>query len=198
LIGVLSYDKGFVFNGYHGGKVQATTPAGNPVCFEIMGDFESEGEVQIKIGLDAPEAFAIKLRVPDWSNDPALTLNGEALEAVKGYNQLGNTWQDGDVITLSLHPEVKRVTLGGKQAYVYGCIVLARDEKKEPGDINAPFAPVMNEGRLVLEQIEPEVGETVRFILETDQGQILLTDYAWCGKHWNEQNARISVWLPTK
>jgi hypothetical protein len=50
----------------------------------------------------------------------------------------------------------------------------------------------------VLEQIEPEVGETVRFILETDQGQILLTDYAWCGNHWNEQHARISVWLPTK
>ncbi|MBQ1233401.1 MAG: glycoside hydrolase family 127 protein [Clostridia bacterium] len=198
LIGVLSYDKGFVFNGYHGGVVQATTPAGNPVCFEITGDYEAEGEVQIKIGLDAPEAFAIKLRVPDWSNDPALTLNGEALEAVKGYNQLGNTWQDGDVITLSLHPEVKRVTLGGKQAYVYGCIVLARDERKENADINAPFTPAWSEGRLVAEQIEPAPGEMVRFVLESDEGQILLTDYAWCGKHWNEQNARISVWLPTE
>ena len=196
LIGVLSYDKGFVFNGYHGGSVQATTPAGNAVTFVLSGDYEGKGEVQIKLGLASPEAFAIKLRVPAWSNDPVLTLNGEQLTATKGYVQLANTWNDGDVITLSLHPEVKRVTLNDKQAYVYGCIALARDEQKESGDINAPFAPVEHDGRLVLDQIETAPGEMVRFVLESDQGQILLTDYAWCGKHWNEQHARISVWLP--
>ena len=100
------------------------------------------------------------------------------------------------MITLSLHPEVKRVTLNDKQAYVYGCIALARDEQKESGDINAPFAPVERDGRLVLDQIETAPGEMVRFVLESDHGQILLTDYAWCGKHWNLPNARISVWLP--
>ena len=196
LIGVLSYADGFVFNGYHGGTVQATTPAGNPVTFTLSGDYEGEGEVQIKLGLSAPETFAIKLRVPAWSNHPVLTLNGEQLTATQGYVQLANTWQDGDGIALSLHPEVKRELLGGKQAYVYGCIVLARDEQKEPGDINAPFSPVETDGRLVLEQIAPAPGEMVRFVLESDKGQILLTDYAWCGKHWNEQHARISVWLP--
>ena len=196
LIGVLTCAGGFVFNGYHGGTVQASTPAGQPVSFTLSGEYEAEGEVQIKIGLSAPEAFAIKLRVPEWSNDPVLTLNGEQLPAVKGYVQLGNTWQDGDVITLSLHPMVKRELLGGKQAYVYGCIALARDERKETADINAPFAPVQKDGRLVLEQIAPAPGEMVRFVLESDQGQVLLTDYAWCGKHWNEEHARISVWLP--
>ena len=196
LIGVLSYAGGFVFNGYHGGSVQATTPAGNAVTFVLSGDYEGKGEVQIKLGLASPETFAIKLRVPAWSNHPVLTLNGEQLTATKGYVQLANTWQDGDVITLSLHPEVKRVTLNDKQAYVYGCIALARDEQKESGDINAPFAPVEQDGRLVLDQIETAPGEMVRFVLESDKGQILLTDYAWCGKHWNLPNARISVWLP--
>ena len=102
------------------------------------------------------------------------------------------------MITISLHPALKRVLLGGKQAYVYGCLVLARDEQKEPGDINAPFMPAEQDGGLVFEQIEPAPGERVRFVLESDAGQILLTDYAWCGKHWDKQNARISVWLPTE
>ena len=61
---------------------------------------------------------------------------------------------DGDVITLSLHPAVKRLTLNGKQAFVYGNIVLARDEQKEPGDINLPFTPVTRDGRPVSEQID--------------------------------------------
>ncbi len=198
LIGVLAFENGFVFNGYHGGSVQATTPAGQTVTFTLSGNYEGEGEVQIRIGLDAPEAFALKLRVPAWSNAPVLKVCGEQIEAVKGYNQLGCIWHDGDVITLSLHPEVERVTLNGKQAFAYGCLVLARDEKKESGDINAPFAPVMHDGRLVLHQIEPEPCEMVRFVLETDQGPVLLTDYAWCGKRWNEPNSAIAVWLPAK
>ncbi|MBQ7378430.1 MAG: glycoside hydrolase family 127 protein [Clostridia bacterium] len=198
LIQVLAYDKGFVFNGYQNGTVTATTPGGNTVTFEISGAYVEEGEVRIKIGLSAPEAFAIKLRVPEWSHDAELTVCGEQLTAVKGYNQIGCTWHDGDVITLCLHPEVERMTLNGKQAYVYGNIVLARDERKESADINDPFAPVVNDGRLVLEQIDTEPGEMVRFILETDKGQVLLTDYAWCGKHWNEEHSAIAVWLPTE
>ena len=196
LIGVLTNKDGFVFNGYHGGKVQAATPAGNSVTFTLSGDYEGKGVVRIKLALSAPEAFAIKLRVPAWSNDPVLTLNGEDLEATRGYVTLGNTWQDGDEITLDLHPMVKRVTLNGKQAFEYGCLVLARDERKEDADINEPFAPAAKDDGLVLEQIDTEPGEMVRFVMETDKGQVLLTDYAWCGKHWNEQHSAIAVWLP--
>jgi len=198
LIQVLAYDHGFAFNGYQNGVVNATTPVGNPVRFEISGAYIEEGKVQIKICLDVPETFAVKLRVPEWSHEPALCLNGEVLECVKGYNQLGKLWQDGDVITLELHPKVERLTLNGKQAFVYGNIVLARDEQKEPADINVPFTPVMRDGRLVQNQIDPEVGETVRFIMETDEGQVLLTDYAWCGKYWNREHSAIAVWLPVK
>ena len=196
LIQIMSYDKGFAFNGYQNGTVCATTPGGNSVSFEISGAYVEEGEVQIKIGLEAPETFAINLRVPEWSHAPVLMVNGTQWEAIKGYNQLGSTWQDGDVITLSLHPEVEKLILNGKQAFVYGNIVLARDEQKEPADINLPFTPVMTDGRLALDQIDPAAGEMVRFVMQTNQGQVLLTDYAWCGKLWNREHSAIAVWLP--
>ena len=54
------------------------------------------------------------------------------------------------------------------------------------------------DGRLMLEQIDTAPGEMVRFVMETNQGQVLLTDYAWCGKHWNEQHSAIAVWLPAE
>ncbi len=196
LIQVLAYDKGFAFNGYQNGTVRATTPGGKSVTFVISGAYVQEGAVQIRIGLDTPETFAIKLRVPEWSHDPTLSLNGEKLEAIKGYNQLACTWKDGDVITLALHPEVEQLTLNGKQAFVYGNIVLARDEQKDPADINVPFTPVTVDGHPVLDQIDPVAGETVRFVMQTNQGQVLLTDYAWCGKLWNKEHSAIAVWLP--
>lgn len=196
LIQVLQSADGVTFNGYPSGIVKACTPSGDAVTFVLSGDYEQEGRVKIKLSLSAPQSFAVKLRIPAWSHDPVLTVCGEQIAAEAGYTGICREWQDGDEITLSLHPLVERVTLNGKQAFVYGGLVLARDQQKEPGDINASFTPMMQDGRLMLKQIEPAPGEMVRFVLETNQGQILLTDYAWCGKHWNEQNARISVWLP--
>ncbi len=36
------------------------------------------------------------------------------------------------------------------------------------------------------------------FKTATDMGDVLLTDYASCGKKWSEENARISVWFKPK
>ena len=74
-------------------------------------------------------------------------------------------------------------------------LTLARDEQKESGDIEAPVALTLKDGKPVVNQLDAEDGETVRFLLKTADGDLLLTDYASCGKHWLEERNRISVWL---
>jgi hypothetical protein len=74
---------------------------------------------------------------------------------------------------------------------------LARDEQKEAGDIKASFTPLMVDGKLQAEKLQPLHGETLRFHLKTKEGDVLLTDYAYCGKQWDKDQARISVWLNT-
>ena len=74
-------------------------------------------------------------------------------------------------------------------------MALARDEQKEEGDIEAPVIPALNSGKLVVNQLDAEAGETVRFLFKTTDGDLLLTDYASCGKHWMEERNRISVLL---
>ncbi|MBQ1553340.1 MAG: glycoside hydrolase family 127 protein [Clostridia bacterium] len=91
--------------------------------------------------------------------------------------------------------ELEEHRLGGKIAFTYGPYVLARDEEKERADIEEPVRPLEKDGRLCYELLPCEKGEQVRLILKTTGGDILLTDYASCGKFWHESSGRISVWL---
>ena len=88
-------------------------------------------------------------------------------------------------------------TLNDKIAFTFGALTLARDEQKEDGNIEAPVVPVLHNDRLIVNQLDAEAGETVRFTVKTEDGDLLLTDYASCGKHWTEERNRISVWLNT-
>ena len=99
---------------------------------------------------------------------------------------------------LAFHPGIRKLELNEKVAYLYGNLVLARDEQKEKADINQPFIALEKCGKLVVEKQEPNDKEMVRFSLDTDMGGVLLTDYASCGKKWGEENARISVWFKQK
>ena len=198
LIGVMQAENGVVFNGYNNGVIDYVTPNGNQMRFAIEGEYLSQGEVFIKLSMVAPETLAINLRIPAWSNHPQVYVNGTMHVVQKGYVKLEREWKNGDEITLSLYPELRKIDLNGKSAFVYGNIVLARDEQKEQASIAEPFTTVVKYRRPIAKMEEPEEGETVRFLLETDGGEVLLTDYASCGKKWSEPNARISVWMQQK
>ena len=64
--------------------------------------------------------------------------------------------------------------------------------------INEAFSVVMNGNTPMARKVDAEVGEELRFLLHTEGGEVLLTDYASCGKKWREENARISVWFKQK
>lgn len=195
LISVMAWEGGLVINQYNNGSITATTPADNPVTLNISGYFADEGHATVTLSLNTPETFTLRLRVPAWSHEPTVAANGEIVAAEQGYLDLTRRWKDGDTVTVDCHPEVVMQTLNGKLAFTFGPLVLARDEQKEEGDIEAPVVPVLHNGRLIVNQLDAEDGETVRFTLKTESGDLLLTDYASCGKLWMEERNRISVWL---
>jgi len=195
LVSVMTQAEGFVLNEYNNGTVTATTPAGKPITLTISGYFFDEGQATVTLAMDAPETFTLRLRVPAWSHHATLTVNGETLAVENGYIDLTREWKNGDTLTLECYPEVAITELNGKIAFTFGALTLARDEQKESGDIEAPVIPVLKEGKPIVNQLEAEDGETVRFLVTTADGDLLLTDYASCGKHWMEERNRISVWL---
>ena len=198
LIGVMQTYDGVVFNGYHKGVVNYTSPMGNRVRFDVGGAYMEEGAVSIKISLSTSERFPLRLRIPTWSEEPTVCVCGETYKVDRGYYTIEREWQNGDEIVLAFHPGIRKLELNEKVAYLYGNLVLARDEQKEKADINQPFIALEKCGKLVVEKQEPNDKEMVRFSLDTDMGGVLLTDYASCGKKWGEENARISVWFKQK
>ncbi len=193
LIGVMQTETGLVFNGYHNGEI-----AWQDVRITVEGNYLSEGIVRLTLSMKKPTKFTVRLRIPQWSNAPTVSVGGMAYAVETDYVDIEREWHSGDKIALDFHPTLKRMDLNGKTAFIYGNVVLARDEQKEAADITAPFTPIVCEGKLVAEKLAPQQGETVRFVLKTEEGDVLLTDYAYCGKQWEKENTRISVWMNTK
>ena len=194
LITALSTSDGLAFNGYMSGEITYTTPSGQTAVLTVGGDYLGKGEVNVKISLPNPESFKLCLRIPSWSKNATVCVDGQTQNVEAGQFEVEKEWQNGAEIGLAFHPEVEMVELNGKYAFTYGNIVLARDEQKEE-NICTPISFKKHGGKVVAKQVQPKDGEIVRFVLDTDEGEVLLTDYASCGKNWTAEKARISVWF---
>ena len=190
LMAVMQNANGYVFTYYHEGVVKT-----EETTFYLSGNYMTTGEVKIKICLSKPAEFQISLRIPEWGNASSVSVCGEERAVDAGYYCVKREWRDGDVIVLRFHPEVKKLDLNGKSAFLYGNIVLARDEQKETGDIQAAVVPLLEKDKLIVDKLPPERDEMIRVLLKTKDGNVLLTDYASCGKKWLEERNRISVWF---
>ena len=189
LSSVLKTEKGYLFCFYEsgtvnvtdGGKVETTY---DPVSGEFRATFHSANTANIDY----------TFRIPSWANDPTATLNGEEIVVTGNTVTLGGARADGDVLTLSFHPSLHSVKRNGKAAVKYGPYVLARDESKEEGDTSRKI--VLPRGNVMYAIDDPLESETIRLRIQTKkETTVTFTDYASCGKHWNQPRNRVNVWF---
>ena len=192
LIGVLKSEEGIVINEAFEGVVNTKTPLGNPVTLNAVTDYPVGEKYALAIFLENDEEFEIKIRIPDWCDEATLTVGDEIKKVLPGYVSVKRIWSDGDTVELELPHHLKSHHLNGKTAYTYGPIVLARDEMKEGKKTDSHFTPTEYNAYKIVESGD---GEILRIMLECDGDDVLLTDYASCGKYWTNKNAKVSVWL---
>jgi len=94
-------------------------------------------------------------------------------------------------------PQLKLIYKNDKLAVTYGSTVFARDEAKCRENIRSAVKPLLEDGRPVCDFEKPEGNETVRLYLHTEDGKILLTDYASCGKYFADSKKLVTVWMNT-
>lgn len=83
--------------------MQWNTPADRTVHLEQLTAYPAQGTVTLVLHLPQPERFALHLRIPQWSQNTALAVNGIPCTAAAGsYHTLIREWHDGDTVTLSL------------------------------------------------------------------------------------------------
>ncbi len=92
---------------------------------------EAFDTVSFAVKMKEPKQFALRLRVPEWTDDKAeVTVNGSAqtCKTEDGYLVLDRTWKDGDRVELKLFPTVKMHPVADMKncaAATYGPYVLA-------------------------------------------------------------------------
>ena len=182
----------FYVNFYMTGEMRDGTPSGQNLRIASETDYPAAGTVRLVVTLPRPERLKIAVRIPGWCENATVTCGNETFSPASGYLTLDRVWRDGDTVEIRLPITLKKVTQKGKTAFTYGALTLARDEAKEDGDITALS---LADGPLQYEMDNCRQDEQVRLTLKTDDGNVLLTDYASCGKHWNLPRNRITVWM---
>lgn len=90
---------------------EAVVPVGdNTVTLTTRTRYPWDGDIEMAVSPDRPGGFALFLRIPDWCEQPALTVNGEPVDVPLcpgTYAEVRRQWKPGDVVRLSLPMKVR-------------------------------------------------------------------------------------------
>jgi len=110
---------------------------GNRIKIDQSSKYPATPEVNINIMPQKPENFTISFRIPQWSRNTVLTINGEPVEGIVPgtYKKITRTWNCTDQLILKLDLTGRLITQNGYQAIMRGPVVLARDTRFGDGFI---------------------------------------------------------------
>ncbi len=133
---LLTGEEGLYLNYYGASNMQTSTASGNWVSLLQETEYPKNGGVNITLSLEKEEAFALRLRIPVWSDNTVVTVNGEACDGVRAgeYYAIQRSWKTGDVVELRLDMQLhfwvaeKGSSVGQKVSAYYGPLLLALRE----------------------------------------------------------------------
>lgn len=209
---VMSGKTGVFVNFFNEGTYKTNSPKEQSMAVVQRTDYPVSGKITLKLDLPKAETFALHVRIPVWSKQSMLTVNGQALASLTPgeYATIDRNWQNSDEVTLELDMR-GRIERTGKQpefvAVLRGPLVLARDSRLAgSADVDEIIKPMLDkDGYLPLEPVkitQPDIAMsfTAPFLVGTFQETHLkpvslpLCDYVSAGNTYDPQS-RFRVWL---
>ena len=154
----------------------------------------------------------LRLRIPGWSRQTSVVLNGKALEGVEPgmYFTIARDWQLGDIVEITFDMPVVAHVLEHNVAFTRGPILFARDSRLDAGDFTEPFRRGIRDGQ-VIESFHPVRAASDDFWMqfaavlpvgahnENPEGahgsMLTFCDYASAGNSWHRDNY-YRTWFP--
>ena len=118
-----------------------------PVTIRQKTEYPWSGSVLIGVEPEKEREFALRVRIPGWSHDASLRLNGkklELLDIVKGYAVIRRAWRKGDTVQVDLPMPVRRVEAHNRVRADMGKVALQR------GPIVYGLEALDNDGRALV------------------------------------------------
>ncbi len=203
-ISTMQSEDGPVVNLYNAATVKAKTAKGQDVELKIDTRFPLSSSVEIAVNPAKSERFTLRLRIPAWSKDTRVEVNGKPIKnpTPGTYLALKRKWNAGDRITMQFDmrgtlvdaPHGTNPAGDYFKAVTYGPIVLTRDENTDAAYDQPVDVTASENGEVALRPVSPTLSATrMEFIVPTSKGDIRMIDYAsangWSGK-------KVCTWLP--
>ena len=181
----------------------------NKVIIEQTTTYPESGQIEITIQPEKPETFALSLRIPAWSSNTSVLVNGLTVEGIQPgtYQKITREWKSGDKVVLKLDMSGRLISLNGHQAILRGPILMARDSRFNDGFVDETAVIQQKENRVELlpSTEKPEhiwMSFSAPLVLGTDlEGEgrnpkpVHFCDFASAGNTWN-RDSRYRVWIP--
>jgi len=194
------------------GQSESVVPVNpqNKVSINLKSEYPVSGNVEIDINPERSENFTIAFRIPEWSENTSLVINGTVIDGITAgsYKKVTRKWNKADNVVLKLDMTGRLITLNGFKAILRGPVVLARDTRFNDGFIYESAVIKADKGKVSLAESANKPSDiwmsfTAPLILGTDlEGdfqnprQINFCDFASAGNTWGE-DSRYRVWIPT-
>ncbi|MDR2706635.1 MAG: glycoside hydrolase family 127 protein [Planctomycetaceae bacterium] len=193
-----------VVNLYIPSIVKTKTPKGQPLELQIITDYPNSGNVKIKVNVENPEEFTVKLKIPSWSENTQLASGDLKLPLPQAgkYAEIKKTWKSDNEINLTFDMRCKLIDApkGGSapnsdkyKALRYGSLVLSRNSEID-SDYNKPVTIIADQNGFVDAKPTTNADGSLVFDIPTSTGFIKMFPYAHING-WN--GAKIQTWLPT-
>ena len=181
----------------------------NKVGIDKISDYHVSDKIEININPEKPENFTIAFRIPSWSENTVITVNGTEVSGTTSgtYKKITRIWNKADKVVLKMDLNGRLVTLNGQQAIVRGPVVFARDTRFGDGFIYESAVVREKNGRVdLLPSLKKPANVWMSFtaplVLGTDlEGefrnpkQVNFCDFASAGNTWCD-DSRYRVWIP--
>lgn len=169
--------------------------------------YPASNEVKITVTPDKTTQANIALRIPGWTPNAIVKVNGETMKGVASgeYYVINRQWNADDEITLTMEMPAHLVSLNQSVAIERGPIVYARDSRFDDGFVDEVVTIPNKDGiiQMKTEENGKDMWITVSVPMvrgtyndaSTDTRHIRLCDFASAGSTWDER-IRYRVWLP--
>ncbi|MBN2293367.1 MAG: glycoside hydrolase family 127 protein [Pirellulales bacterium] len=204
---VLGDKRGMYLNYYGPGTIKAKPENGSSWSFVQKTDYPKSGNILIEIRPPGETTFPLYLRIPEWSKQTKVAVNGKPVESVspKTYLKIDRTWKHGDKISIDLDMRVRGLRgdhhVNFNTSLLRGPILLAYDQKyntMDPADV-----PELDMTSLGLEPLAAvdvadhnrRLGPIIALAARAVEGQrIVLCDFGSAGAYGTYYRS----WLPVK
>lgn len=180
---VLKDTNGLYLNYYGESAIRTETPGGQTVTLLQNTVYPLNGAVRIELSqLQKKEAFTLYLRIPAWTKEAVVKVNGRSVsQVIPGeYLAIDRAWRSGDVIEVDMdmlvHFWVGEKECADMVSYYYGPILMTAVE-----DDIAALVSLENLRNMTVKAAE-DGKHWIEFRIPTENGTVSFYDFASSGK----------------